>query len=400
MADDVTPSFDHIWLNDPKAVMALEAEWEVLANETHTDIYLTPGWFKVWWRHFGKNRLLKCLVMRDRGKLVGVLPFSIERLWAGPVPVTLARLAGTDPHCLIFRLPILKHAQSTIWNTACRDLLTNDGIDAISLTPVSELSEMLPPAISIDPSIADRIDKPAGAHTVFELPADFDDYMTKLSKKRRSQYRRDVKGLETAFDMKTETTVPNAQDFRDFIEFHNIQWQAVGKGGHFHDWPGSSAFYPDLADTLKDKKQVQFHSQTGKSGPLAAQFALVCGGTCHWRLPARSLDDTADKLSIGKVGLVQMIKAMIEQGVTRVEGGMGTYPYKLSYGGQMVDVHQIILSRPTASTRRRLKLVLAWSEAFNFLYYRLWFIKLAPRIRARTGMKFHALSRHWIKTRI
>ena len=398
MPQDAHASIDVAWLDDPADVMKLETEWEALADQTGADIYLTPGWFGVWWKHFGQKRQLKCLVARENGALVAILPFSLERLWAGPVPLTLARLAGTDPHCLIFRLPALAHTQTTICQSACDHLLGDGVADAISLTPVSELSEMLGTARAV--KSVDLTDQPAGAHTVFELPSDFDGYMAKLSKKRRSQYRRDVKGLESAYEMTTQIDVPGAQGFRDFIDFHNIQWQAVGKGGHFYDWPGSAAFYQDLADTLKDKKQVQFHTQTGSDGPLATQFALVCGGTCHWRLPARSLDETADRLSIGKVGLVQMIEALTAQGITRVEGGMGSYPYKLSYGGEMVDVHRIILSSQSASTRLRLKVMLKWSEAFNFLYYRLWFIKLAPRIRSRTGMKFHALSRHWIKTRI
>ena len=393
--------FEHEWLDDPDAVLALADEWEALADQTGADIYLTPGWFSVWWRHFGQKRRFRCLVLRQDGALVGILPFSIERIWAGPVPLKLARLAGTDPHCLIFSLPVQTEALGAIWTTACAGLLDTGLADAISLTPVSDLSQMLDTARACaDLPSVDVTDQSAGAHTVFDLPGDFDNYLASLSKKRRSQYRRDVKGLEAAFDMTTRVDVPDADAFAAFITFHNIQWQAVGKGGHFYDWPGSSAFYQELSDTLEDKEQVQFHTQMGKDGPLATQFALVAGQTCHWRLPARSLDDTADKLSIGKVGLVQMIESMIKQGVTRIEGGMGSYPYKLSYGGRMVDVHRIILSRAAGGTRLRLKLLLKWAELVNFVYYRLWFIKLAPRIRARTGMGFHALSRHWIKTRI
>lgn len=86
---------------------------------------------------------------------------------------------------------------------------------------------------------------------MFDLAGSFDDYLTsRVSRNRRSQFRGDHKALEKRFGMTATQHVPDAHAFAEFVTFHNTQWQAVGKG-HFTDWPGSAAFYADLADRFR-----------------------------------------------------------------------------------------------------------------------------------------------------
>ena len=191
---------------------------------------------------------------------------------------------------------------------------------------------------------------------------------------------------------------PDRADFADFAEFHARQWLAVGKGGHFSDWAGSLAFYCDLADRRGSDGPVRFFHLDGRDAPLATQFALISGRTAHWRLPARTLDPEADKFSIGKVGLIDMIEGLIGLGVQRIEAGRGEYGYKLSYGGQSVPVSRLLLG-PSAGARS-LALLLAWSDLIHLLHYRIWFLKLVPRMRQLTGGQPGPLWSYWRKTRL
>nr|WP_245218229.1 GNAT family N-acetyltransferase [Ruegeria sp. HKCCE3926] len=243
-------------------------------------------------------------------------------------------------------------------------------------------------------------DTPAGTHTVFELPDTFEGYLANLSKKRRSQYRRDLKHLQNDHGLTTRMVHPDAHQFRDFVSFHNRQWQEVGKGGHFADWPGSAAFYCDLADATQQGQETWFVEQHGRNGPLATQFCLVAGQTCHWRLPARSTDPELERLSLGKIGLVQMIEQLIAAGVTRIEAGIGAYGYKLVYGGESVPTHRLIVLRRSGISPVLLKLCLGWARVLHLVYYRLWFGRVAPRLRAVIPLKNKSLWSSWIKTRI
>ena len=390
------------WIDRREDLVPLYTEWHELAKRTGADIYLTPDWFDVWWTHFGASRRLSCLVAHQGLQLVAVLPFSIETVWLGPVPVRLARLAGMDPHCMIFRLPLEPELSESLLHTALDQLWDVQRCHAISFTPVSDLSDLGPLLRSTctnDVHLS-LVDMPEGDHVIFDLPARFEDFLGGLSKKRRGQFRRDMKGLEDSFGQKTHVSYPTAAEFAEFVSFHNTQWQAVGKGGHFRDWPGSTVFYPDLAERTLGSQVVQLHMQTGSQAPLASQFALIAGLTAHWRLPARTLDPEAEKLSVGKVGLLLMIEALIAQGVTRIEAGRGEYDYKLSYGGQSIGVRRMIVSPATRVGRLRLRLLLGWADLLNLVYYRIWFLKISPRLRRLTGGQSRPLWRSWIRTRL
>jgi len=389
------------WVTSVDALRPLHDEWRELAIRTGADFYLWPDWFSVWWKHFGHGCSLACIVVRKGGVLVAVLPFSLKTIWLGPLPARTARLAGTDPHCIVIRLPVENNVADEIIQESLTHLIKHEACDAVSFTPVSGLSdiggyvrhgcqEVL--AVSLR-------DEAAGSHVVFELPASFDDFLKRLSKKRRGQFRRDVRALSEQYEMQDRVLFPNGEDFRSFVDFHNHQWQSVGRGGHFCDWPGSVGFYQELADMLGPKGHLQLHELTGNKGPLTTQFSLVAGPTCHWRLPARSTDPQAERLSIGKIGLLLMIKQLIADGVVLVEAGMGEYDYKISYGGKNVPLNRMIVYPNTASGRFRLSLLLAWANFLDLAYYRIWFKKLAPRVRKITGGRPRPLWNIWIRTR-
>lgn len=388
------------WIYRREELKSIYDDWRELLVHTDADFYLGPDWFDIWWDHFGNQHNLACMMVRYAGTLVGVMPFYIETIRIGPLNYRIARIAGTDPHCIVLNPPIEPAWAQQVMVTALGDLLCNRECDFISLTPVSEISNLMPlirDACSSATELQLR-DRDGGSHIVFDLPKSFDIFLQKLSKKRRAQFRRDVRALTENKEMNSAVICPDSARFSDFSKFHDLQWKAVGKGGHFSDWPGSEAFYSALAERTKEQGNVQFHILNGRDRPLAIQFALVSGRTCHWRLPARSLDPEVERFGVGKIGLLMMIEQLITQGVTQVEGGMGEYDYKRTWGGEDVPVRQLIVS--CTATQKNLRLLLAWSGLIDLVYYRIWFLKLAPRWHKLTGTKARPLWRAWIKTRL
>ena len=386
------------WLDRKTDLAAIEDEWRDLATRTGADIYLSPDWVDLWWDSFGKGRRLACCTARQGGRLVGVLPFVVETLWVGPVPVGMARLAGTDPHCMVFRLPVEDGLAAPLLGAALAHLIGNLGCAGVSFTPVSELSDLarlVPEAVGQD---AFLIQRPEGRHVVLDFAEGWEAFFAQLSKSRRNEFRRNQKALVDIFGMRPLRRSPDGAQFGEFVSFHNRQWQAVGKGGHFRDWPGSEGFYRALADRTVPDGQVQLLGEAGQGGLLSDQFVLVAGGTAHWRLPARTLDPEAERLSVGKIGLLRMIQTLAGDGVRRIEAGRGDYGYKISCGGKSVPVARLIVGGSQAAGR--LRLLLVWADLLNLLYYRIWFLKLAPRIRRLTGWQSRPLWRSWIRTRL
>ena len=262
----------------------------------------TPDWFSVWWEHFGAGRELACLVARRDGDLVGLLPFSIEPVELGPVSLRVARLAGTDPHCIVLNLPLAGDVAAQAFREGISHLLTR--CDAISFTPASERSqipELLREACAEDDAL-DLMEESAGAHVMFDLPDSFDAYLASISSNQRQQFRRKRKALEARYAFECRTVLPDAKDVGEFVAFHNRQWQAAGIEGHFRDWPGSEAFYGNLADRFRSDGRMRIDSLTGDEEPLTALLSLVAGQTCHARIPARTVDPEAEDSVSGRWG--------------------------------------------------------------------------------------------------
>ena len=388
------------WLDQPEDLWALQDEWQELAERTDAEVYLRPNWLRVWWDHFGTGRTLACLTFRKDGRLAGLLPFCIERLGVGPVVVRFARLAGTDPHCMILHLPLEADIAEAAIRHAIGHLTGPLGCDAVSFTPVSDLAAHLPILRRLGQDMQGIVlhEASEGGHVVFDLPDNFKDWLGGLSKNRRGQISRDLRNLRDSYGIKSRNILPNGAGFAGFAAFHDQQWQAQDKGGHFTDWPGSLAFYSDLADRPMSEPPIRLFEMSGKTGPLATTFALVVGRIAHARLPARTLDPEAERFSIGKVGLVMMIEELIASGVTLIEAGRGDYDYKLSYGGRSVPVQRLLFY--PAHKAGRARLLVASADLLHLLYYRVWFLRLAPRMRRWFGLRPRPLWRLWIRSRV
>lgn len=387
------------WITDLAGMEALQDEWQHLSQRVGADVYVLPEWILVWWRHFGKGRKSVCAVARVDGALVGVIPFALERHWLGPLPLRMARLAGSDPHCITFQLPLDPAWATDVLHKAARDLIDIWKCDGVSFSPVSDEACHLPQLLSLpekDSGLA-VMDEPAGTHVIVNLPDKFEDYFQSLKKRRRSEFRRNMSNLQEFYQMTSYELVPDAAEMDAFMDLHTEQWEAGGRGGHFADWPGSAAFYRDLASNAKVLRLDHL-----KSGDrvLATEMSLVAGSTLIQRLSGRALDADLERHGVGKVVFILMFERLIEQGITRLEAGRGKYAYKIEYGGYDVDVHRLIIRPSTALAKLKLDLLMRYINLFNLLYYRIWFLKLLPRYRKLTGAKPRPLWRSWIRSQL
>lgn len=390
------------WVDARDHLAGLYTEWRELAARTGADIYLTPEWFDVWWTYFGTGKRLACVTVRKNGRLAGILPFYIETILIGPLPVKIARISGVDLHCIVFKLPLEAEIADAAISGSLSHLLQDGRCHLVSFPPASELSELLPLVrqCCFRLEATNLKDSSQGTHVVFELPGSFDEFLGRLSKKRRGQFRREVNALKEDFGMASTSSEATVEDFENFTRFHAQQWEAVGRGGHFKDWPDSAAFYTAIVERFSGSGTVRLFRLSSPGDVLAEQFALVLGRHCHWRLPARTLNPDLEKLSIGKVSLLLMLEELIGAAVNLVEAGRGEYDYKLSCGGRNVELRQLVVCANTKSGRIRYRLFAGWSQWLNLLYYRIWFLKLAPVLQANLGLRRGPLWRGWIRTRL
>ena len=282
-------------------------EWDKVVARFGGDIYFTFDWLETWWKHYGADRSLRCFLIRQGERPIAALPFLVETFGFGPARVRVARFVGANSTIPVFSPAIEPGHDEEVLRLVFDDLFGRRHCDAVSLSPLSDLCSLATSAVAIcavedDYAIA-RNDSVA-PHTVFTLPASFDEYFSALAKQTRSNYRRDMRNLDQVGELAHH--VLKGEDasgrFSDFVALHGQQWREVGKSGHFGDWPDSLSFNRVLVERFARRGQVRLYELMFENETLSLQFGFLLGDRFFWRLPARRVGERWDKAGIGRAG--------------------------------------------------------------------------------------------------
>lgn len=381
----------------------IRAEWNDLVAELNGSLYSTPTWCEVWWRHYGSGRELRLVAVRAGETLVGVLPFFIDCLGLLVGRSRVAKLVGCDHTVALFEPPVLPTTGPQAFKLAMHRLVVEDRVDLVHLGPCpgegSGQLEMIRQAIGALGNLAETVrDRQSGSYTVFDMPDGFEAYLSGLSKNQRHSYRRNLNKLRRTFEFEVDVVRDGAElerEFDAFVAMHQAQWQAAGKLGHFGDWPGSRAFALDLVRTLAPEDRVRLMRLVANGEVVAYHWCLSVGDTCHSRLTGRVTGEQLDQFSFGRIGQLKMMEVASADGARIVEAGTGRYEYKEKLNGRTMPVRSVALCRRGLVPRLRSGLTLSYADLLHLLYYRAWYLKVAPRVRILR----RPLWRSWIRTR-
>jgi CelD/BcsL family acetyltransferase involved in cellulose biosynthesis len=218
--------------------------------------------------------------------------------------------------------------------------------------------------------------------TRFEMPEDFAAYLELIGSRQRGNHSRSEKQFAKNHQVVADTVSDPDEVLREFDSFraiHEEQWAAEGKLGHFGDWPKAADFNRDLVDCLGRLGMVRFFRILADGEVACSQFCFRFRETNYWRLPGRACRPGWEKLSLGKMGLIRMIEASIAEGLSVVEGGRGHYDYKVQLGGVEWPLRTIEITRRGFGVRFRVRSFLACARMLNLLYYKVFFLRLAPK---------------------
>lgn len=380
----------------------LALEWDDLSARLGGSLYSSAGWCEVWWRHYGTGRDLRLIAVRSGDDLVGILPFFIERARLSIGRARVAKLVGADSTVAVIEPLVEETVASEAFSLAMAQLLEKDRVDMVYVGPGSAASPYVEAvrlaALEISHLAQPLRDREYGSHTLFDLTGGFDAYLRGLNSHQRSNYRRKVKKLAGAFDVALDVVSEPSElerEFAAFVEMHQAQWMSLGKLGHFGDWPASLDFSWDLVRTLAPADRVRLIRLLADGQVVAYYWCFALNGTYYWRLSARLLGDEWDKFALGRVGVVKMIAAAAAEGTETIEAGTGSYGYKENLNARTLPQHSITICRRDRMAWLRTRFTLACGDVLDFAYYRVWYLRLAPRVRILR----RPLWRSWIRGR-
>ncbi len=387
----------------------LTAEWAALAIESGGDIYTSPTHAKLWWSYYGRGSPAIVEVRESEsltvpGRLLAVVPLFIVRMMTPFGLVRIGRLMAGDSTIAVLSPAVATDRAVDAWRAIADAMISGPRApaDALCLAPLSGHSrvvESLTEALaggSGDGRLA-VVRRELGVHTTFVVPNSFTGYVDSLEKRQRGNLRRDLNQLAKRGDV-TASPVPADQlksEFEAFVEMHTRQWRSLGKSGHFGDWPSSGRFSAQLSTELAKQSQVLLLKLSSGQETLGYEWCLLQGEKGYWRLPARVTDEQWEKLGLGRIGMVKMIEAMIQSGVREIEAGPGRYEYKVKHGAVETQLSSVWAFADSALMRLKMGFVASGVRLADYLYYRVWFLKL----RQRLGLRPAALARWWTRLR-
>jgi CelD/BcsL family acetyltransferase involved in cellulose biosynthesis len=382
---------------------AIEPEWDNLVTRLDGSLYCTFTWCQVWWRHYGGGRDLRLITVRTGDELVGVLPFFIDSLRL-PIPIGRARVGkqvGADSTLAVLDPLVDADVAEEAFTLVLTQLIEGDGVDMVHVacsSAVSQIDSFRRSAAAISRVARIIRDHESDSHTVLEMPNGFDAYIRSLSSHQRSNYRRKLKKLNNAYEVHVDVVQDGPvleREFQAFVEMHQAQWQTMNKLGHFEDWPASREFSSDLVRTFARAGRVRLVRLLADGKVLAYYWCFGLNCTYYWRLSARLVGEQWDQYALGRVGVVKMMEVAAADGVTAIEAGVGSYGYKENLNAKNFPLYSLAVSGGRPVSRLRARLMLACGDMLNFAYYRVWYLRIAPR----AGILRRPLWRSWIRRR-
>ncbi len=382
----------------------LQPRWDDLAASVGSEIFLTYDWCRIWWKYYGQKRDLRILVFQKGSDLVGIVPLFFEKIWLGPVSVRAAKLVGSDHTMAQFSLPIVRDHIAEVVDGLFESLMKEEW-DIIHIGPLAGLYnqyDVLREALLGtfgDGCIVSCKEKQV--QTYFFVADTWESHMATMSKNARRSIKRKYKALGEVMQRwpgELTSDVATVQDvdemFLAFVGMHQKHWKKLGKLGHFGDWPDSFDFHKEMVHAQLPYDRLRLMRIHWGECCLAYEYAYKFGDKYLAFLNSRTDWQDVVDVSIGTIIFAEQMKNAIDEKVKYIDDMRAKYDYKMRLGGKLFSMRDIYIFRRQPLRLARVRIFKLLSRLLHLCYYKIWYIKIAPRLPLRR----HALWRIWIRT--
>jgi len=385
-----------------EVVEQLREQWDLLVQQENGDIYQTFDWCRIWWKHFGHGRRLRLFLFNHRQQLVAVVPWFIDELGWYPLRVRVAKFLGAE-YTLTECNPVIRpECLNEVLRQMLDHLVRVERCDAMRIGPTNtnhSLLRRLREGETGRSGLTVLKDAHEAPVSVFPIPESFNNYLSSLDKKERSNYKHSANMLAKAFATDWRVFSEGAElesEFDRFADMHQLQWEQKGRGGHFIDWPGSFDFHKELISVFGRQDRVRLIRLSADGEPVSYRYSLVLGSVCYTRLTARLVGKAWDRFGLGRFGMVNFVRLAIEAGMKVIDAGQGHYDFKQNLGAEEHLVDNVILAPRKPIRKWKASLAIHAARLIDIIYEKIWSRRVKPRLRLPPRPFWQC----WIRTRL
>jgi CelD/BcsL family acetyltransferase involved in cellulose biosynthesis len=310
------------------AIEALAPEWDELASASDNPV-AAPSWVLAWWKHAAPAGLEpRVVVVRERGKLIGLAPFCVGprrdglrecRLMASEFGVCMEPLAMPGSEWLV------------AGDVARVLAASRPQIDVVAFGPMT-IASRWPSALQMQwpgrmPAVVRRYRIERAPVVILREPS-FEAWLASLSSKLRRALRVAERDFAQAGGTTRWTTVETLHaDVETFSRLHRARWDGRGWSRLVDLGERLSPWFEELArELIADGRFRMCVLEVGDT-PICVDFGLLAGG----ELAAinSAWDESYAKLSPAKLAVSRVVESAYELGARRVHLGSGEQENKL-----------------------------------------------------------------------
>lgn len=372
-------------------------EWDEFVDRISGDIFLTYDWQRIWWKYYGRGRLLRVYAFRVGEQWVGLVPMFVESIRLGPLSIRRAKPVGSDHSFGHFRPAIDPAYFEPVLRMLLEDLAGLE-CDQVLLGPLAGRYSHAEAFIrSLHESGGDfRLGERRYEQIYYRLEADYERWLKGLKTSRRKSIQREFRRIDK---LSISFTLTSAEEdtfeamFDEFVQLHQRNWNEQGKLGHFGDWPRSRMFHKELARAQMKAGRLRLLRICFSDGSFSYAYNFRCGDM-YWEYLSARTPPRGERFSMGRILHAETVRRGIEEGVRWIDSMQGKYGYKQELGGECRMQRLAVLSRRGFGRRIRLELFGGAAKLLHLLYYKVYFCRLAMRLPLR---RRRGLSEYWIR---
>ncbi len=369
-------------------IESIRNEWDKFIETIGGEIFLTYDWCRLWWKYYGKDRLLKIFIYRLNGKIVGILPVFMENIWLGPISLQVVKIVGTDfiPITIILPvsndylslvIPAFLNRISALWSW---DVL-NIGNLSGAYNQIDKLSETLSNTLN-NSFVVDL--KKTNVQTYFEIANSFEGQLKTLSARQRTKTKRVYKELNNN-GISLTSIAANEQNYASFLDafiaMHQAHWQGLGLAGHFVDWPHALELHKEVASIQIKHDRLRLLKILLNDQCIGYEYIYKFGNTYCWFLSARTDLSDFPRIDFHRIAFGEKINHAVSDNVKWMDAMSGYYEYKLVMGGQLKPVHSFIVHPQKGASNFRYQVFKKIALLLNIIYMKIWRRRLSPRLK-------------------
>lgn len=324
-------------LTQTDQLQQLIPEWNDLLPRTQAHFFQTPSFILSWWKSLGKGEL-HCLVLRQQGRLVGLIPAFIDESTSQLKLIGCVEVA--DYLDFIFDDQFAKEGRALV-KEHFESLLQSQEITEIMLCSVPDTSPTR--QLFTNEQNWKVTENQQAVCPQIQLPTSWDEYLAQLDRKNRHEIRRKWRKLEQVdqhrfFQISQPEELPDA--FDNFTRLHQLS--SVNKAEF---WTAEHRdFFKELLSSTLSVGWLRLYFLEINQEVVASMLGFVYGQRFYLYNSGYN-PQVYPEISTGSILTAHTIQAAIGEGLAVYDFLRGDEPYKFRFGATSEPVWDITISR-------------------------------------------------------